>query len=99
MPSSRAARLDLRGRPPLENHVADVIGQIQQLADRRASLEARAAALDAARALVERVRVRQRRIHAPIRSAAPPDLRRPFAVRADPRTSRCASTQLSADTN
>ena len=100
MPSSRAARLDLRDRPPLENQLADVIGEIEQLADRHAALEARAAALDAAAAFVERVRLRQRRIHAPIRSeySSGTFVGRLQCVQIN-RTSRCAITQLSADTN
>src|ERR1700730_2230097 len=40
--------LDFRGRPFLENHLPDVIREIEQLADRHPSLDARAAAFHAA---------------------------------------------------
>ena len=55
--------LDLGDRPLVENHLADVIGQVEQLADRHAALEAGAAALDAAGAFVEGVRRLERRVH------------------------------------
>ena len=54
MPSSFAGALDLGGRPALEDQLADVVGEVEQLGDRGAALEAGAAALDAAGALVER---------------------------------------------
>ena len=100
MPSSSRRLLDLRGRPALEDHLADVIGQVEQLADRHAALEAGAAALDAAGALVERVRVGR----APDRAPTPRAARAvTFAGRLQcaqmMRTSRCASTQFSAETN
>src|SRR3974377_1784374 len=44
--SNRRA-LDLRGRPPVHNHFADMIAQVQQLADRRASVESGPRALQA----------------------------------------------------
>src|SRR5580693_6799626 len=54
--------LDLRGRPLLENHLPDVVREVEQLADRHPALEARATAFDAADPLVERLRVLERRI-------------------------------------
>ena len=63
MPSSWAVLLDFRRGAALENHLTDRIGQIEQLADRHAALEAGAAAFDAPGALVERVRVGEVRIH------------------------------------
>ena len=73
--------------------------RFKQLADRRAALEAGAAALDAARALVELVRLCQIRRHAGLLER----LRSTRACRLQcaqiSRTSRCAITQFSADTN
>src|SRR5208282_5107944 len=44
----------LRGRPPLQNHLADAVGQIQQFMNCRPAPESRARALDAALAFVQR---------------------------------------------
>ena len=100
MPFLARRLLDLRGRPLLEDHLADVVGQVEQLADRRAPLVAGAAALDAADALVERVRVLERRIEPRFLEQR---ARRPAPAACSAwqmmRTSRCASTQLSAETN
>ncbi len=75
--------LDLRGRPPVEDQVADVIGQIEQLADRRPALVAGAAALDAPGAFVETRRGGQRRVHPRLVQHLGGHRRRPLAVRAD----------------
>src|SRR6202795_4077235 len=40
--------LDLRGRPTADDHLADVVGQIQQLGNGAAATEARAGALQTA---------------------------------------------------
>src|SRR6202030_4334532 len=47
--------LDLRGRPPIEDHPANPIGQIEKFRDRRAAVEAGAVALQAAFAFPERL--------------------------------------------
>src|SRR5262245_60291407 len=47
--------LDFRRGPSFENHVTDAVRQIHQLTDRGPSFEPRAAAFDAAGALVKRV--------------------------------------------
>ena len=51
---------DLRGGPPGQDHFANPVGQVEQLADGRAPLEAAPAAVDAAGALEELMRLRQR---------------------------------------
>ena len=53
MPSSRAAFLISDVGRRVEDHLTDAVGQIEQLADRRAALEPGAAALDAAAPFVE----------------------------------------------
>src|SRR5436309_3141063 len=55
---------DFRRRPFLENHLPDGVAQIQQLADRGAAHIAGPAALDAADALVKRLRLLERRVEA-----------------------------------
>ncbi len=82
--------LDLGGRPLLENQLADVIGQVEQLADGRPALVAGAAALDAAEPLVEDVRVLERRIEARFLEQRARHRRRPLAVRADRRARAAA---------
>src|SRR5215217_6603681 len=73
--------LDLRGRTPGENQLADVVAQVEQLADRRAALVAGAAALDAARPFEEPPAELQRRIQRRLRQLRACDRRRPLAVR------------------
>ena len=60
-----------------------MIREIEQLADRRAALESRPAALDAARALEEEAAVLERRIHRRLFEHRARDLRRTLAVDAD----------------
>src|SRR5947209_9767258 len=45
--------LDFRCRPPLQNHFANALREVQYLVNRRSSAESRSAALDAAPALVK----------------------------------------------
>src|ERR1041385_5216779 len=56
--------LDLRRRAAIENHGADVIGEIEQLGDGLPSVEAGAVALQAARAFVELLSAEAARIEA-----------------------------------
>ena len=100
MPSSCAAFFTSDVGRRVEDHLTDAIGQVEQLADRRAPLEPGAAALDAAGAFVERVRVGELRDRAP----TPPSARARRApaacsARRSAAPSRCAITQFSADTN
>ena len=83
MPSSWADLLDLGRRPAVEDHLPDAIRQVQQLADGGAALEPGAAALDAAGAFVELVRLRQAGARARLLEQPRLDLGRPLAVRAD----------------
>ena len=53
MPSSRATRLISDAEPLVQNHLADALGQVEQLMNRGPAAESGAAALEAARALVE----------------------------------------------
>ena len=54
MPSSRAARRISDAGPPVENHFADALGEIQQFVNGAAAAESRAAAFEASGAFVER---------------------------------------------
>src|SRR5437867_343323 len=77
------ALLDFRGRPLLENHLANVIREVEQLADGGAALVARSSAFDAADAFVERLRVLERRVEAGFVEQRPRHLHRPAALGAD----------------
>src|SRR5438105_14390851 len=57
---------DLRGRLLGQDHLADAIAEIEELVDRRASLEAGAGAFDAAFTLAKRYRPPDRGIEATI---------------------------------
>src|SRR5712692_5987372 len=47
--------LDLRRRAPIENHSANTIGEVEKFRDGRAAVESRSIALQAARALGEKL--------------------------------------------
>src|SRR5207237_2201134 len=66
-----------------EDDLTNVIGQIQQLADGRAALVARAATFDAARAFEKQAAVREPRIHRRFNQLLARDVRRALAVEAD----------------
>src|SRR5215471_3972000 len=75
--------LHLGGRPPRQDDLADVIGQIEELAYGVAPLEPGAAALDAAGHLDEEAALGQGRIHGRLDQLLARDLRLPLAVQAD----------------
>ena len=75
--------LDLGGRPLVENELPDVVAEIEQLADRRAPLVTRAAALDAPGAFEEPAAHFERRIEPRFLELRAGHLRRPPAVEAD----------------
>src|SRR5262245_50569176 len=75
--------LDFRRRTFLENHLTDVIAQIEQLADRGPPLVAGAAALDAAEPFVKGVVLIEQRIEPRFLEQRAGYLRRPLAVMAD----------------
>src|SRR2546423_5114352 len=72
--------LHVRVGTPVEDHLTDAIRQVQQLADGGAPLEARPAAVDAAGAFVELMRLRERGIERRFHEQFRVDLRRALAV-------------------